>query len=116
MRRLALILAVFTAVPVIAGAQEMKGMVMDSATAAPSAKIEIKDFDYSPMNVIITAGGTVTWTNRDGEPHTITSLDGQFRSGALDQDQSFTFKFEKPGTYSYLCSIHPKMRATVTVR
>jgi plastocyanin len=76
----------------------------------------IKDFDFAPMDVTIPTGGSVTWTNRDGEPHTVTSVDGQFRSGALDQDQSFTFTFAKPGTYAYLCSIHPKMRATVTVR
>ncbi len=81
-----------------------------------SATIVIKDFDFSPMDVTIAAGGSVTWTNKDGEPHTVVSLDGTFRSHALDQDDSFTFTFAKPGTYAYLCSIHPKMRATVTVR
>ncbi len=84
--------------------------------APKSATIVIKDFDFSPMDVTIAAGGSVTWTNRDGEPHTVVSLDGSFRSHALDQDDSFTFTFSKPGTYAYLCSIHPKMRATVTVR
>ena len=78
--------------------------------------VVIKDFDFSPMDVVIPVGGSVTWTNRDGEPHTVTSLDGLFRSGALDQDQSYSFTFVKPGVYAYLCSIHPKMRATVTVR
>ena len=57
-----------------------------------------------------------TWTNLDGEPHTITNVDGLFRSGAIDQGESYTFRFDRPGVYAYLCSIHPKMRATVTVK
>jgi len=51
-----------------------------------------------------------------GEPHTVTSVDGLFRSGALDENYSFSFKFEKPGVYKYTCSIHPRMMATVTVK
>ena len=85
--------------------------------AEPKAvTILIKTFAFSPMNVAIGAGGAVTWKNLDGEPHTVVSLDGQFRSVALDQGDSFTFRFAKPGTYAYLCSIHPQMRATVVVR
>ncbi|MBA2589755.1 MAG: cupredoxin domain-containing protein [Alphaproteobacteria bacterium] len=68
------------------------------------------------MEVAVTPGSTVTWKNLDGEPHTVVSTDGLFRSPALDQNDSFSFKFDKPGIYKYLCSIHPKMRATVTVK
>jgi plastocyanin len=106
MKNLLFAMTLLTLSPTIAMAQE----------PAKSAMIVIKDFDFSPMDVTIPAGGSVTWTNRDGEPHTVVSLDGSFRSHALDQDDSFTFTFSKPGTYAYLCSIHPKMRATVTVR
>lgn len=107
MRNFLLALALLSASPVAAIAQD----------AAPNpVTVVIKDFDFAPMDVTIPAGGSVTWTNLDGEPHTVTSVDGLFRSGALDQDQSLTFTFAKPGTYAYLCSIHPKMRATVTVR
>jgi len=52
----------------------------------------------------------------DGEPHTVASRDGLFRSTALDQNDTFQFKFDKPGIYKYVCSIHPKMMATVTVK
>ncbi|HUJ47543.1 MAG TPA: cupredoxin family copper-binding protein [Rhizomicrobium sp.] len=83
---------------------------------AEDATVTIKNFDFNPMNVTITAGSSVTWKNDDGEPHTVTSVDGAFRSGALDTNQSFTFKFYKTGTYKYLCSIHPKMVGTVTVK
>lgn len=84
--------------------------------ASNPVTVVIKDFDVAPIDVTIPPGGSMTWTNRDGEAHPVTSVDGLFRSGALDQDQSFTFSFARPGTYAYLCSIHPKMRATVTVR
>jgi len=85
-----------------------------SASAADTS-VTIKNFMFA-MDVTVTPGSTVTWTNLDGEPHTVASADGLFRSPALDQNDSFSFKFEKPGVYKYICSIHPKMRATVTVK
>src|SRR5258706_12765474 len=78
--------------------------------------VTMKNFDFSPMTLTIKAGTAVTWKNLDGEPHTVTSTDGLFRSGALDQNDSFTFKFAKPGTYKYVCSIHPKMQAAIIVK
>jgi plastocyanin len=86
------------------------------AAFAGSANVVMKNFDFSPMALTVSAGTTVTWKNLDGEPHTVTSADGIFRSGALDQNDSFSFKFEKPGVYQYFCSIHPRMMATVTVK
>jgi len=86
------------------------------AAHAADATVVMKNFDYSPMDVTITAGSTVTWKNLDGEPHTVTSADGTFRSPALDENDTYQFKFDKPGVYKYLCSIHPKMMATITVK
>jgi plastocyanin len=54
------------------------------------------------------------WKNFDGEPHTIRSVDDVFRSGALDQNVSF--KFDKPGSNKYVCSIQPQMVATIVVK
>jgi plastocyanin len=88
-----------------------------AAVAQPGPTvIAIKDFDFSPMTVTIPAGAQVTWKNLDGEIHTVVSLDGTFRSVALDQGDSFTFRFTKPGTYLYLCSVHPQMKARVVVK
>jgi plastocyanin len=86
-----------------------------SAATADDATVTIKNFMFA-MDVTVTPGSTVTWKNLDGEPHTVTSADGLFRSPALDENDSFSFKFDKPGVYKYICSIHPKMRATVTVK
>ena len=78
--------------------------------------VVMKNFDYSPMALTIPVGGTVIWKNLDGEPHTVVSVEGAFRSGALDQNDTFSFTFKKAGTYKYVCSIHPKMMATITVK
>jgi len=83
---------------------------------AEEVAVTIKNFDYSPMELNIPAGTTVVWKNLDGEPHTIASINGLFRSQALDQNDSFRFTFDHPGVFNYICSIHPKMRATITVR
>jgi len=82
---------------------------------AEDVTVPIKNFAFA-MDVTVPPGSIVTWTNLDGEPHTVVSTDGLFRSPALDQNDSFSFKFDKPGVYKYICSIHPKMQATVTVK
>jgi plastocyanin len=88
-----------------------------AALAAPGdVTVTVKDFDFHPMAVTVPVGASVTWKNLDEEPHTITSVDGLFRSGALDENDAYSFKFTKPGVYRYLCSIHPRMTATVTVK
>lgn len=91
-----------------------------SATTAPAAAasavtILIKDFSFSPQTLTIAAGTTVTWKNLDGEPHTVRGPDEQVRSSALDQSESYSVKFDKPGTYKYGCSIHPRMSGTIVV-
>jgi plastocyanin len=86
------------------------------AVQAQDVSVSIKNFDYSPMALDIEAGTTVVWKNLDGEPHTIASTDGMFRSPALDQNDSYSFTFSRPGVFKYICSIHPKMKATITVR
>ena len=87
-----------------------------AASAQETDAVIIKNFDFAPMTITVKEGSSVTWKNLDGEPHTVTSVEGLFRSGAIDQNESFTFKFDKPGTYKYLCSIHPRMTAEVIVQ
>lgn len=89
------------------------------AVDAPPAAVEIKidNFSFGPASVTVPAGTEVTWVNRDDIPHTVTSDDKTtFKSHPLDTDEKFTFKFDKPGTYTYFCSIHPKMTAKVVVK
>lgn len=71
---------------------------------------------FSPMVLTVPPGTTVTWKNSDDEPHLVVSLDGKFRSQALDQNETFSSQFDKPGTYKYICSIHPQMKGTIIVK
>ena len=88
-----------------------------AGTAPESSTIVMaRDFMFAPTSLTVAAGSTVTWTNRDDEPHTVVSDSGLFRSAALDTDQSFSFRFDKPGTYRYMCTIHPRMVGTIVVR
>jgi plastocyanin len=87
-----------------------------AAHAAEPIKIGVKGFMFNPVSIIVTAGSQVTWVNLDDEPHTVASDTGVFRSGGLDTNETFTVKFDKPGTYHYTCSIHPKMIGTVIVQ
>jgi plastocyanin len=85
------------------------------AAAAPGIVIA-RDFMFAPVTITIKAGSTVAWKNTDDEPHTVVSDAGLFRSGALDTNESFSFRFDKPGTYHYACSIHPRMVGTIVVQ
>lgn len=77
--------------------------------------VTIKAFAYGPKDITVTAGTTVTWINKDPEPHTVVDKDGKFRSSALDTDDSYSFTFTEPGTYTVFCSLHPQMTGKVTV-
>jgi plastocyanin len=98
-----------------AAALWLSAVSLAHAGAPDTAQIVIKEFMFMPMSLTVKAGSTVTWANKDDEPHTVVSDTGLFRSGAVDTDETFTFKFDKPGTYHFTCSIHPQMVGTVVV-
>ena len=85
-------------------------------TTTKQNRIEIKDFAFNPQTITVKSGEKVTWINRDEEPHTIVSVEKQFKkSTALDTDQEFTITAGAPGTYNYFCSVHPKMTGIIIV-
>lgn len=86
-----------------------------SGDAVRSAKVEIDDFAYKPDPVTIEEGGKVIWVNRDSAPHTATAEDGSFDTGTLEEGKLKSETFKQPGTYAYVCSIHPDMHGTVEV-
>ena len=98
---------------VFALGREMKDV---DSTNSKQNRIEIKDFAFNPQTITVKAGEKVTWINRDEEPHTVVSVEKQFKkSTALDTDQEFTITAGAPGTYTYFCSVHPKMTGTIVV-
>lgn len=77
--------------------------------------VTIDNFVFEPAKLTVKAGTTVTWTNRDDIPHTVASKDRLFKSKAMDTDETFSFTFLSPGEYTYFCSLHPHMTATIVV-
>ena len=86
------------------------------AQAQATNAVVIKNFMFSPMSLTIKAGSTVTWKNLDDEPHTVVEAAGVFHSSALDRNDTYSFKFDRPGVYKIFCGIHPYMKATITVQ
>jgi plastocyanin len=90
--------------------------VIYAATALPAeTRASIDNFIFKPGVITVPVGTTVVWQNDDEVPHTVTSVDGTFRSSALDTKDKFSFTFDKAGTFEYFCSVHPFMKGKVVV-
>ena len=86
------------------------------ASVGSEAEVQIDNFTFSPGAINVKAGTRVIWINHDDIPHTVDSTEGKFRSGALDTDDKFEFRFVQPGEYPFYCRIHPKMVGKIIVR
>ena len=108
--------------PGMSAMPSMPNMPADSpvSTAAPAAPVagnavNIDNFVFAPATLTVHAGSTVTWTNKDEEPHTVVANDGSFHSPGMGSQATFSYTFPKAGTFDYVCSVHPFMHATVVV-
>jgi len=81
---------------------------------ANEVKVTIDNFTFTPPELNLKVGDTVTWTNHDDIPHTVVSA-GKFRSKATDTDGTFSFTFTSAGDYKYFCSLHPHMTGMIKV-
>ena len=85
-----------------------------SEAGGSAAAVTIQNFAFTPQTLTVKAGTTVTWTNNDSAPHTVTSADGISTSasttslfnGSVNPGATFSYTFTKAGTYYYLCTIH----------
>ncbi|MDD5489114.1 MAG: cupredoxin family copper-binding protein [Candidatus Moranbacteria bacterium] len=81
--------------------------------------VTVKNFAFSPADLTVTKGTTVTWTNEDSVPHQIASDSGSavsFTGTQMSQGQSFSFTFDTAGAFPYHCAIHPTMHGVITVK
>ena len=86
------------------------------ALALAPNEIGVDNFEFTPKVLTVKAGTKVTWINKDDVPHLIVSTQNQFRaSPVLDTDQRYSATLDKPGSYDYFCSLHPKMQGKITV-
>ena len=95
----------------------ISGILVLPSASADEVVIEMADLAYDPAEVTITAGTTVTWVNKDFEPHTVTADDNSFDSETILPDKSFSHRFDKTGEYPYHCLFHlPEMVGKVIVK
>jgi uncharacterized repeat protein (TIGR01451 family) len=109
--------------PVVAAAAQPPAASTSAPAVAPAAGVKIVQaglealtWGYAPDNITIKAGDTITWTNDGSLVHTVTPDDGGFDSGVLNKGDVWTHTFDKPGTYTYHCTPHPWMKATIVVQ
>lgn len=86
-----------------------------TATPVSGTAVTIGNFAFVPATLTVKPGDTVTWTNHDEEPHTVAATGGSFHSPGMDDNGTYSFTFNTPGTFDYICSIHPFMHGTVVV-
>lgn len=78
--------------------------------------VVLKNLAFNPASATVAVGATVTWENQDGMIHNVIADDGSFKSPDLGFGKTFSFTFQKAGTYTYSCHIHPAMKGTVVVQ
>jgi plastocyanin len=91
-------------------------LTMPAFAAEQAVTVSIDNFTFTPREVTITPGTTVTWVNNDDIPHTVAGNDKLFRSKPLDTEDKFSFTFTTAGEFGYFCSLHPKMVGKITVK
>ncbi len=108
----------FVALALLSSMHGKEPETRESAPAkATKTEVVIGNFNFSPKTFTVPVGATVTWTNHDNVPHVVTSADDQFKkSPLLKAGQSFSNIFVTAGTYSYFCSIHPRMTGKIIVK
>jgi plastocyanin len=107
------VMPVIIALLLVAGSSRVTASDQPSAA---NAAVKIDNFVFGPQAITVPVGTTVTWTNSDDIPHTAVSTDGVFKSKVMDTDEKFSYTFTEAGTYSYYCSVHPKMTGQVVVK
>jgi amicyanin len=108
-----------TPVPPTSAAPGGAATAAPGATAAPApaatAAVGIVNFKFTPAALTVKVGTTVVWTNNDAIAHTVNFMTGGINSSVLNKNDQFSHTFSAPGTYDYICSIHPFMHGSVTV-
>ena len=90
--------------------------LIPSMASTPAAEVQMNGIHYRSDTVTVKAGEAVRWVNSDPLVHTVSFDDGSGTSADIPQNGSFTFKFDRPGTYAYHCTQHPFMKGVVIVK
>jgi plastocyanin len=113
-----LALAMLVVLALLSSTHGKDSQTRDSAPVkATKTEVTIDNFSFSPNTLTLSVGATVTWINHDNVPHVVSSAGNQFKeSTVLKTGQTFSHIFMATGTYSYFCSIHPRMTGKIIVK
>lgn len=104
--------------PVTTATATPGGTATSAEPAAPAAvTVTVEDMAFSPDNVTVRVGDTVTWEFADSVPHSVQGIGDKamgINSPILTSGE-WSYTFTVPGEFRYLCTLHPEMRGTVTV-
>lgn len=92
------------------------GLAARPAAAGEEVTVSIDNFTFTPAEVTVAPGTTVTWVNNDDIPHTVVDKKHAFRSKVLDTEGKYSFTFNTAGDFTYFCSLHPHMTGKVVVK
>jgi plastocyanin len=127
---LLLIAATILALPLLAACGHSGAADQVRASPAPQAgqgsdaaanqttvddNIAIQGYAFQPVEIHVTPGTTVTWTNRDAVAHTVSARGGDWGSGLLSEGEQFSRTFTESGAYDYFCQPHPWMVGRIVV-
>ncbi len=118
-KRIMMFIGIVAGALVLAACSSSSGESVTTTTSGSSGggvEVSIENFAFGPDDLTVSVGDTITWTNdENGIPHTTTADEGLWDSATLRPDDTFAFTFTEAGTFTYFCSIHPAMRAMITV-
>jgi plastocyanin len=95
---------------------ETTGGAVQQIPAGEAVEVSMQDFQFKPSRLTIKAGTTVRWTNHDEDVHTAVADDHSWDSGDIKAGASWTHRFDKPGEYPYVCTLHPAMKGVIVVQ
>jgi plastocyanin len=87
-----------------------------AAAATRPKVITIEAMRFSPAVLEVAVGDTVVWKNKDPFPHNVVADGAGFRSTDIPADGSWSYRPARAGVFPYACTLHPGMRATITVK
>ena len=109
-------LAIVAVVVTLTPTHRTNAQAIEVHKSPQAVAVAIDNFKFSVASLEVAAGTTVTWTNHDDVPHTVTSTTKVFKSPPLDTGETFSYTFKLAGTFEYYCSLHPHMTGQIVVK
>ena len=92
------------------------GAPIDTGEKQAADEVWIWAREFRPNSLTVPVGTKVTWINREGEDHSVTSSKAGLFDGGLAPYGSFSYTFAEPGSYEYYCVPHNQMTGVIIVK